>query len=81
MDRVAFRIDKGGEVLAVLPDQDANLGSVTLYAHVGQHGEGDLRWIHSRTRVAKPSEYRDLARELRSLGYRLRIVKRIARRH
>jgi len=79
-DRVSFRTYKDGEVLAVLPDVEANLGRVTVYAHMGQHGEGDLAVVYAQSRLAKPSEYHSLLAELRSIGYRLRIVKRISRR-
>jgi hypothetical protein len=85
LDRVAFRVwdwpyigPIPNEVLAVLPDCEANPGHVMCYAHVGQHGEGDLFTIHAKTRVAEPKEYKSLLAELRQLGYKLRVVKRIS---
>lgn len=46
------------------------------YMHVGQHGSADLRGIMHNSRAAKPSEYADLAKELRAIGYNLDIKKR-----
>lgn len=80
--KVLFRAErtKGGEVTAVFPTLPGtnDPSSFTIYARVGQHGSGFPRWLQT-TRPAKPSEYRDLARELRRIGYRLRIGARMTR--
>ena len=86
MDRVAFRVWKEPyigpipDVLAILPDNDANPGMVVCYAHVGQHGEGDMGVILAKSRPATRKEYRALLAELRGLGYKLRVVQRISRK-
>lgn len=49
-----------------------------MYEHIGQHGHGDPASARRPyTRPATPSEYEDLASELRRIGYRLRIIRRI----
>ena len=84
---VMFRMDKSGEhreVTAVFPTEPAsrNPGSISIYAHNGQHGEGTRDWMTSRTRPATPAEYASLLHELRGIyehgpdAVKLRIVKR-----
>lgn len=72
-------------VTAIFP---AELGTydprtMTCYAQVGQHGACELGPWYYRTRNATPAEYAALRRELESrpYGYRLKIVKRITRKH
>jgi hypothetical protein len=48
--------------------------------HLGQHGAASLD-IGTRARLAKRSEYLPLKKELESIGYNLRVVKRIAAEH
>ena len=79
--RVHFRkwIKKhGGGVIAILPDVPANPGFVMMYEHIGQHGEGSYS-IYSATSPAAPYQYNSLLKELRSIGYKLRVVNRITR--
>jgi hypothetical protein len=77
MDRVIFRTWKdSGDVIATLPDVEANPGRVMMYEHVGQHGEGDWVTVRQLTRPASRDEYAPLLCELRSIGYRLRVVRR-----
>ena len=75
----------GGDVIAILPDVESNMGSVMTYQHIGQHGEGDYRHIVSQTRLATPDEYFALHRELEQVGYeglkmRKRLQDRVIRR-
>jgi len=66
-------------VTAVFPCEPSDLDgyNMTCYAHVGQHGGCSIPW-YQRTRAAKPEEYADLQRELKSaLGYRLKVYKRM----
>jgi len=46
------------------------------YEHIGQHGAADYAACIRCTMPARPSEYLNLARELRRIGYRLDIRKR-----
>jgi hypothetical protein len=77
---VVFRRErrKDGEVTAVMPCEpaDCNGRYTTCYAHVGQHGSASMLWYYT-TRAAKPDEYADLLKELESLGYRVKVYKRI----
>ena len=76
---VLFRVSEG-EVTAVFPCEPATPAgdSMTCYAHVGQHSGASLGWYHE-TSAAKPDEYASLARELESIGYRLKIYHRMTR--
>ena len=76
--KVLFRMFNG-EVIALFPQVAATIGTpwhCQSYAHVGQHGPADCREVMRASRPAKPGEYRDLAIELRRIGYHLQIVKR-----
>lgn len=68
---ILFRKDrnKAGEVIAVFPTVPADSrGTLTIYAHLGQHGGGSWRWYTGRThRPATPEEYGPLLRELQSI--------------
>jgi len=80
-DRVIFRKwgkRNGGGVIAMLPGDGANPDRVDMYEHIGQHGEGTPR-IVGITTLAKPEEYSDLLKELTSIGYDLRVMKRLNR--
>lgn len=81
--KVIFRRDrtKAGEVIALFPAIAGTYdpGTCSGYVHLGQHLSADLFVTVQSTRLAKPGEYRDLARELRRIGYRLDIRKRAAR--
>ncbi len=79
--RVVFRKFKG-EILALMPYEAATVGNpyhCTSYAHIGQHSAADPLLVVQNSRLAKPSEYQDLAAELQRIGYRLNIGKRISR--
>lgn len=80
MDAVLFRKDKYG-VFAIFPYLSWRNGwTTTCYAHMGQHSFGDYDAMISQSKPAKASEYRDLLRELRRIGYRLRVIHRACRR-
>lgn len=81
---VLFRVwRKGSDVLALFPlDPEDRSGYLCgSYQHVGQHSAADPYHCMRATRPAKPAEYRDLARELRSAPYhyKLKIGRRIPR--
>jgi hypothetical protein len=82
--KVIFRIDRHGkrrEVIAAFPAMAGTNDPATcsFYVHYGQHGHGFPQFITRGTRLAKPAEYRELAQELRRIGYRLKVVKRFTR--
>ncbi|MCR4302118.1 MAG: hypothetical protein NUV51_10945 [Sulfuricaulis sp.] len=74
MDRVIFRKFRDGQVIAWLPDVEANPGRCMSYMHIGQHSEGVYP---ADTVPASEIEYTPLWRELFRLGYRLRVVQRM----
>lgn len=79
--RVVFRVwtrsqYQRGEVIALFPDVDEGRGTCSSYMHVGQHGGADYMGCIYRTRPATEEEYKPLATELESIGYKLRVVKR-----
>ena len=71
--RVVFRVWKADprSVVALFPDIpfDHRGQFVTCYEHIGQHGSAEYAYVISATRPAKPSEYRALLSELKSIGY------------
>lgn len=76
--KVLFRMFQG-ECIALFPQVAATVGKpwhCMSYAHTGQHSGADCRLVIQRSRPAKPAQYKDLANELRRIGYRLQIVKR-----
>ena len=77
MDRVIFR-KLGGEVIALLPDNEALPGCVDSYMHTGQHGAAD--WLITRhTEPATEEEYKPLLHELIQVGYEPRVMHRLMR--
>lgn len=73
---VVFRVDKGG-VFALFPHDVADhYGNVTTYQHVGQHSVANYRHCIDESRPATEEEYKDLKKELESIGYKLNVVKR-----
>lgn len=80
--KVLFRFatyeDGTSDVIAIFPTFRANKGKFECYAHVGQHAECSDEWYTQKTRQAKPEEFKDLLKELESIGYyNLRIMQRI----
>lgn len=73
---VIFRTFKEGDVIAVMPHEVSNFGFVTSYMHVGQHGDADYNQVLKETRLATKEEYADLLRELESIGYKVRVLKK-----
>ena len=82
---VIFRKDRGGPfkgvVTAIFPTQPGTyrLNDYICYQHIGQHGTCDLGW-YQKTRKASPEEYAELAKELESQGYRLKIYQKFNRK-
>lgn len=83
--RVIFRAFRdSGDVIAFFPDLDEGRRGLCLsYMHVGQHGACSYHALISGpwpartpTRPAMPHEWADLAAELASIGYRLRVIRR-----
>ena len=78
--KVIFRtFRQGGDTCAFFPELPADRcpSHCMSYAHFGQHGAALAYWSRS-TRPATPAEVRPLARELRRIGYSLRVCKRVS---
>jgi hypothetical protein len=70
--------DTGG-VIAIFPEDpgDMNPSTCSSYEHVGQHAACSPKLLLDVTVPARPRDYKCLARELRRIGYCLRIVHRL----
>lgn len=80
--KVIFRVakDASREVVALFPAVAGTRDpwSCSCYVHMGQHSSASVDYVHA-SRLAKPAEYRPLAKELRRIGYRLDIRRRFTR--
>jgi hypothetical protein len=76
-----YRVDRGGEVVALFPEEawSADGRTCSCYVHTGQHGEADPSTVIAMTRPATPEEYADLKAELEGppYNYKLRVCKRL----
>jgi hypothetical protein len=80
---VVFRVWETGEVLALfsgIPTDERGF-LCESYLHIGQHGSADFGHCVQYSRLAKPSEYADLKKELERIGYKLNVVKKETPRH
>lgn len=77
---VLFRKYPEGDILAIFPEIPSDRWGYEcmVYQHLGQHGGGDVRGMMQATKPAKPSEYKDLKRELEQIGYDLEVRERIS---
>jgi len=72
-----------GNIIALFPGIPSSLNArhyCLCYEHFGQHGSSPLD-LSLHTIPAKPREYAEFKRELESIGYTLRVVKRVTVRH
>lgn len=76
--KVIFRKFKDGDIIALFPEiqADQNYNNCQSYQHIGQHGAASYSLIDT-TKPANEMEYQDLYNELTSIGYNLKIQKRI----
>lgn len=78
-----WRKGNGGDVIALFPGLASTIGKPNeceSFMHADQHGGASVDVVHD-TRLATPTEYIDLQRELEGRGYKLRIIKRMTRHH
>ena len=73
----------GGDIIALFPAQPADyLGRFCdAYEHIGQHGGADYYGVIEETNPVSDDEAADLIRELERIGYRLKSIKRVSRKH
>lgn len=68
LERIPFIAKiENGEPLLVFPDISANIGRVTVYRHVGQHGEAAVSYV-AGLRPAKEGQFEALLQEWCGLG-------------
>lgn len=80
--KVIFR--KWGQiVIAIFPEVLGNYSSYTCmsYVHIGQHCACDPQNIIDNSTPANETEYHDLKSELESIGYSLKVIKRLRYSH
>lgn len=77
--KVIFRQFPDGEVIALFPELPGTIDPNTClsYMHYGQHGSADTGIVRN-TYPCDPQDYESLLKELVSIGYNLKIVKRFA---
>jgi hypothetical protein len=80
LTKVVFRKFPDNEVIALFPQLAGTKDphSCQSYCHIGQHSPASAHLARA-TKLATPKEYKTLARELRGLGYKLRIATRFTR--
>lgn len=74
----------GGDIIALFPTVPSDVAKPHLcasYMHIGQHSAADPNVVMRTTQAAQPAEYRELAKELRGIGYRLVPYRRIQAAH
>jgi hypothetical protein len=76
--KVIFRKWKDGTITALFPEvsSDEHGYNCLSYNHLGQHGEAEYDYCVSMTKPANIIEAASLAKELKGLGYDLKIVFR-----
>lgn len=66
-----------GTIDAVFPyEQFSATCDCTCYSHIGQHSGGNYNYIYQKTVPATPEEYTPLIKELETIGYNLKVMKR-----
>lgn len=69
-----------GDIIALFPHEIAdNSGNCMSYQRIGQHGAADYSHCIDASIPAQPSEYKALKRELESIGYDLKVRKKLVR--
>lgn len=75
--KVVFRKWKdNGDIIALFPEIEEGPIWCQSYMHVGQHGTAGYNHVIKGTVPATYKEYKELAKELRQIGYKLDIRKR-----
>jgi hypothetical protein len=76
--KVIFRKWKDGTITAFFPEIPSDLQGYNCqsYSHIGQHGGADYGYCRTITKPANIIDAASLARELKGIGYDLRIARR-----
>lgn len=81
-DKVIFKKFDNGDVIAVFPEIPFNQNvhnDCMSYMHIGQHGACSLS-VMQDLEPATPDEYCSLQSELYSIGYTLKVIRRISQK-
>ena len=75
--KVIFKKCSNGQIVAAFPQipWDNSPFHLQCYEHVGQHGNGAESYLILLT-PAKPVEYSELLKELKAIGYDVKIAHR-----
>lgn len=66
--------EKNEDLYAYFPDIEFDSqGNKQAYNHIGQHSSASIEYVNE-SRLATPEEYKDLAAELKSIGYAISIL-------
>jgi len=77
MDKIILRKYEN-KIIAFFPEVKVNPGMILSYAHIGQHSEASLSFYRETKPVKIWQEnVLDLVNELKSLGYKPKIMKKI----
>lgn len=79
---VVFRKFKEGDIIALFPElcPSTKANECDSYMRVGQHGAACTSLVND-TKPAKEKEYASLKAELESIGYNLKVQKKISRQN
>jgi hypothetical protein len=69
--------NNGTGIIALFPTDYVGNGFCDSYEHIGQHGAADGISVIRRTIPASEPEYEELRTELETIGYNLKIRKRM----
>ena len=74
---VIFRKFSDGDILALFPYDVVPINNFcNSYMHLGQHSEADYLGCIKDTKPASKKEYQSLFKELESIGYNLKVIKK-----
>lgn len=78
--KVVFRKYSDGEIIALFPQIICtNGGEILSYMHVGQHGAASVDIVR-KTKAATLAEFFPLYKELKAIGYNMKIGKRLTKK-
>ena len=80
---VIFRVDREGEVFALMPGLAGtnDPSTCTSYQHVGQHSSASLVYCMKTSKPATEEQAAPLLRELQAIGYMVNVIKYATRTH
>ena len=78
MEKVIFRKEKEGNIIAFLPETPATYGRIECLTRIDGHCEADLMYYRYETKPASQEEYQSLLAWMKNAyGYNPRVMKRV----